>query len=163
MLPVGLLERLVESRGVSACPVGAERRQHPRYTIDAAVTLHRVEWRIVMPGTRATLRDISRSGVGVVLPDDGDEGRLAPGGPEEWVVWFGAEPRTTFRSVVMLCQTVRRSRGAGGEWVLGGRIEAVLAPRHTLTAGVALHTMEWVPMFDDGGGPLLEAVGRESV
>lgn len=133
------------------------------------VTLHRVEWRIVLPGSMVTLRDISRCGVALVLPDrtggtrETAAGTAGTGGSEEWVVWFGPEPRTTFRSVVLLCQTVRRSREANGSWLLGGRIEAVLAPRNTLTAGVALHTMEWVPMLDESVSTLPAGMGPGSL
>lgn len=168
MLPVRLLEQLVASRGVATPPPesepDSERRSYPSYTLNMPVTLHRVEWRIVLPGSMVTLRDISRSGVALVLPDGNAairETASGTSGSEEWVVWFGPEPRTTFRSVVLLCQTVRRSREADGSWVLGGRIEAVLAPRNTLTAGVALHTMEWVPMLDESGSPVPEGVGPE--
>ena len=143
MLPTSTLERLAATRGLRFTVNPAEKRDALRLPLRIPGYLHFVEHRMILAPIRVVLKDISLSGVGILLP------RLTGNHPNEWVVWTGLGPATSDHSLVLACQSVRATDAGPTLRLLGGRITALLAPGQRIVPGRLLPGYDWIPTLTD--------------
>lgn len=138
MLPTSTLERLAATRGIRFNPNAAEKRDSLRLPLRAAAHLHPIEHRLIRDSVRVVLKDISLSGVGVLLARPCTV-------PDEWIVWTGIEPATSRSSLTLVCRTTRVTDAGPSLRLVGGRIEAMLSPGQFVVTGRLLPGYEWLP------------------
>ncbi|MFN4242816.1 MAG: hypothetical protein ACK4PI_06215 [Tepidisphaerales bacterium] len=151
MLPASVLERFTATRGVRFDFSQLGKRGAVRVPLRFPALVYPADSGQVGQPVRVTLKDISLTGVGVLLPQ-----RVRV--PRTWLLCLGPQPMTTRRSLVLRCETARAVQAGPWLWLLGGVIDAMLLPEQTLSVGSAVQTYRWLATREDTpADPLLTA------
>lgn len=115
MLSSEVVERLVSSRGLRFGTPNVERRKHVRYPLRTSAQLRTlIDGKLSEP-TRVSLRDISLSGIGLVIP-----ATLTLS--SEWVLTIPSGKG----DISVLCRTARTARAGSTHFQIGATIQRLI-------------------------------------
>lgn len=140
MLSQQFFDRLISSHGLRFEALPTERRvSGSRVPHRRAVALITITGGILTDVLKGTVRDVSLSGVGVVVERDRRVSR-------EWLVCFGAKLCTGPDSSVLLCRTTRTTPAGPATSIIGASFLSVLAPGQMIRPGLAMSSYVWLPV-----------------
>jgi hypothetical protein len=150
MLPQTLFDRMISMAGLRFGPAKLERRLTWRVPFRcSAIAYPLIGTRLGDP-MRVMIRDISRNGVGVLMPS---KDRIS----EEWVIGLGERSYTSETTTVLTCKTRRFAPAGSLSRILGSEFLAVLGPGQELRAGDRVEQYVWVPCLRETPEDPLEA------
>ena len=132
MLPISVVEKLVACRGMRFGGPTHERRNHTRFPFRATAALRNLLDGKISPPIRAIVKDISLSGVGLVI---------LKGTPlsEHWIVVIPSARG----EVVLKCALARRSSAGSSHENVGASIVGMLSPGLVVSTGTAVSSLTW--------------------
>lgn len=132
MLPAVVVERLLACRGMKFDGPSNEKRKHIRYPFRSTVSIRLLTGANLSPPIKASIKDISLTGLGVVIPRGIQLSEL-------WLLTIPS-PRG---EITLKCRHVRRTNAGPTNEILGTRIVAMLQPGMTVSNTTQYDTLKW--------------------
>jgi hypothetical protein len=137
MLPQSFFDRLLASERMRFGAARVERRKVFRVPHRRPARIFTVCGGVLLDNHKGTVRDISRSGVGVLT-----DAKVTIS--KDWLLCVGPHLCTEPASAVIRCRTARTVAAGSTNNLLGAKFVSILVPGQFIKSGLVVSDLEWI-------------------